>query len=62
MRTDGHDEVNSRFSKFSERTVIFNIFFPSVLFLDFLSLRLCTGRRESRGIALPFLDHGTRRG
>jgi len=29
------------------------------------ALRLCTGRtahRESRGIALPFLDHGTRRG
>jgi len=28
-------------------------------------LRLCTGRRAhtgSRGIALPFLDHGTRRG
>jgi len=28
-------------------------------------LRLCTGRtahRGSRGIALPFLDHGTRRG
>jgi hypothetical protein len=29
------------------------------------ALRLCTGRtahRESTGIALPFLDHGTRRG
>jgi hypothetical protein len=29
------------------------------------ALRLCTGRtahRGSRGIALPFLDHGTRRG
>ena len=29
------------------------------------ALRLCTGRtthRESRGIALPFLDHGTRKG
>ena len=29
------------------------------------ALRLCTGRtalRESRGIALPFHDHGTRRG
>jgi hypothetical protein len=29
------------------------------------ALRLCTGRtthRESKGIALPFLDHGTRRG
>ena len=29
------------------------------------ALRLCTGRtahRENRGIALPFLDHGTRRG
>jgi hypothetical protein len=29
------------------------------------ALRLCTGRmahRRSRGIALPFLDHGTRRG
>jgi hypothetical protein len=29
------------------------------------ALRLCTGRtahRESRGIALPFNDHGTRRG
>jgi len=29
------------------------------------ALRLCTGRtahRESRCIALPFLDHGTRRG
>ena len=29
------------------------------------ALRLCTGRtahRESRGIALLFLDHGTRRG
>jgi hypothetical protein len=29
------------------------------------ALRLCTGRtahRDSRGIALPFLDHGTRRG
>jgi len=29
------------------------------------SLRLCTGRtahRGNRGIALPFLDHGTRRG
>ena len=28
------------------------------------ALRLCTGRtahRGSRGIALPFLDHGTRR-
>jgi hypothetical protein len=28
------------------------------------ALRLCTGRtayRASRGIALPFLDHGTRR-
>jgi len=30
-----------------------------------LALRLCTGRTantESRGIALLFLDHGTRRG
>jgi hypothetical protein len=29
------------------------------------ALKLCTGRtahRGSRGIALPFLDHGTRRG
>ena len=29
------------------------------------ALRLCTGRtahRGSRGVALPFLDHGTRRG
>jgi hypothetical protein len=29
------------------------------------ALRLCTGgtaHRGSRGIALPFLDHGTRRG
>ena len=29
------------------------------------ALRLCTGRtahRGSRGIVLPFLDHGTRRG
>jgi len=29
------------------------------------ALRFCTGRtahRGSRGIALPFLDHGTRRG
>jgi len=29
------------------------------------ALRLCTGRtahRRNRGIALPFLDHGTRRG
>jgi hypothetical protein len=29
------------------------------------ALRLCTGRtahRESRGIALPFLDNGSRRG
>jgi hypothetical protein len=29
------------------------------------ALRLCTGRtahRGSRGITLPFLDHGTRRG
>ena len=29
------------------------------------ALRLCTGRtahKGSRGIALPFLDHGTRRG
>jgi hypothetical protein len=29
------------------------------------ALRLCTGRaahRESRGIAVPFHDHGTRRG
>jgi hypothetical protein len=29
------------------------------------ALRLCTGRtadRGSRGIALPFLNHGTRRG
>jgi hypothetical protein len=29
------------------------------------AMRLCTGRmahRGSRGIAIPFLDHGTRRG
>ena len=26
------------------------------------ALRLCTGQRGSRGIALPFHDHGTRRG
>jgi hypothetical protein len=25
------------------------------------ALRLCTGHRGSRGIALPFHDHGTRR-
>jgi len=49
-QTDRHDEANS--NKRVKCTLV-------------QELRLCTGRtahRGSRGIALLFLDHGTRRG
>ena len=58
-QTDRHDEANGRFSALLRKGK------GKVKCTLVQALRLCTGtatHRESRGIALLFLDHGTRRG
>ena len=66
-RTDGYDETNSRFSQFCEKRLRKRNHSSGKKVKCTLvqALRPCAGRtahRGSRGIALPFQDHGTRRG